>query len=60
MPPVSPVFHTETTVSVGLKMYSEWEYPFYDIRCPCCEAERISQVTIAVTGRIVIERDHVF
>ena len=38
MSPVSPVFHTEATVSIRLKTYSEWEHPFYNIRCPCCEA----------------------
>ena len=35
MSPVSPVCHTIVTVSIGLKMYSECEHPFYDIRCPC-------------------------
>ena len=39
MSPVSPVVHTEATVSIGLKTYSEWEHPFYNIRFPCCEAE---------------------
>ena len=40
MSPVSPVFHTEATVSIGLKPNAEWEHPLYTIRCPCCEAER--------------------
>ena len=40
MSPVSPVFHTEATVSIGLKTYSEWEHPVYNIRCLCCEEER--------------------
>ena len=39
MSPVSPVFYTEATVWDS-KMYSEWEHPFNNIRCPCCEAER--------------------
>ena len=28
MSPVSPVFHTVVTVSIGLKICSEWEHPF--------------------------------
>ena len=41
MSPVSPVFYTEATVSIGLKnILRVWEHPFYNIRCPCCEAER--------------------
>ena len=39
MSPVSPVIHTEAAVSIGLKTYLEWEHPFYNIGCPCCEAE---------------------
>ena len=39
MSPFSPVVLTEATVSIGLKI-SEWEHLFYNIRCPCCEAER--------------------
>ena len=31
MSPVSPVFNTEVTVSIGLKMISEWEHPFHNI-----------------------------
>ena len=27
MSPVSPVFHAEVTVSIGLKIISEWEHP---------------------------------
>ena len=29
MSPVSPVFQTVVTVSIGLKTCSEWEHPFY-------------------------------
>ena len=39
MLPVSPVFYTEQQWVLVLKMYSEWEHPFYYIRYPCCEAE---------------------
>ena len=41
MSPVSPVFHTEATASIGLKniLRVEWEHPFYNIKCPCWEAE---------------------
>ena len=35
MSPVSPVFNTEATVSIGLKMYSELEHPFYNIKINC-------------------------
>ena len=31
MLPVSPLFLTEATVSIGLKMYSEWEHLFYNL-----------------------------
>ena len=31
MSPVSPVFHTEATVRIVLKTYSEWEHPFHNI-----------------------------
>ena len=33
MPPVSPVFHTEVTVRIGIKTQLEWEHPFHKIRC---------------------------
>ena len=35
MSPVSPVFNTEATVSIGLKMYFELEHPFYNIKINC-------------------------
>ena len=33
MLPVSPVFHTEVTVRIGLKTQLEWEHPYHKIRC---------------------------
>ena len=39
-PPVSSVFHTEATVSIGSQKCTRCEHPFHNIRCPCCEAER--------------------
>ena len=36
---VKKLFHTEATVSIGLKTYSEWEHPYYSILCQCCETE---------------------
>ena len=33
MSPVSPQFHTEVTVRIGLKTQLEWEHPFHKIRC---------------------------
>ena len=38
MSPVSPVFHTEETVSTQNKL--RMEHPFHNIRCPCWLAER--------------------
>ena len=51
MSPVSPVFHIEVRVSIGLKTKIRVEHPFHNIRCPCWLAERsfmlpISQVHI--------------
>ena len=33
MSPVSSVFYTVVTVSIGPKMSSEWEHLFYNIKC---------------------------
>ena len=35
MSPVSPVFHTEVTVSICLKKTAEWEHQFV-ASCPLC------------------------
>ena len=54
MSPVSLVFQTEATVSIGLKTYSEWEHPFYSIRCPCCEAEHAIFTTTTTTKKQIV------
>ena len=36
------------------KKYSEWEHLFYNIRCPCCEAER-TKATRIVGGKLGLQ-----
>ena len=43
MSPVSPVFHTVVTVSIGLETYPDEEHLFYYIRCPCFKG-RVSKL----------------
>ena len=45
MSPVSPVFHTVATVSIGFKSASIMITPFYNIRCPCFKS-RVSKILL--------------
>ena len=36
------------------KTYSEWEHPFYNIKCPCCEAERAETISYSILSRFQV------